>query len=100
MSDLNQLIRAYKESPSEELRKLMAVIIQRYEIFQNGPACCFWIGKLEDLNDEEFRKGYVEDDFRNYAEINDDLIIGCSRGCVNYRNYRKTYLEKLCKECV
>jgi hypothetical protein len=100
MSDLNQLIRAYKENPSEELRKLMAAIIERYEFFQSGPACCFWVGKLKDLSKRKFIEGYIKlDDFKNYAEVNDDFLVGCSRGCISYKCI-EIYSEKLCRECV
>ena len=101
MSDLNQLINAYKEGKKlEELREPMLTIIRKYVNNQIGPQCCFWIGKLEDLNDDNFKEGYIDYDFKNYARKSDDLIIGCSRGCLSIEDLGKIYFEKLCKGCI
>jgi len=104
--DLNYLIHIARERGLDEGEyELMVTLVKKYEVSPTGPMCCHSIGKLEDLTKRLSNNWWVRDreidlnNFRNYSEKSDDLVIFCSRGCMSYGKH-KAYSEKLCKECV
>jgi len=113
MSDLNQLIKAAKRGCSGEslavLREKAKLLSEKYEIMNseaNYSICCVYQGELRGilnrLGEIIGANEYVEiDEFRNYSRSPEEIVIGCSRGCMPVKELsRRSYLEELCKECV
>ena len=106
MSDLNQMMHKAKSGiPPENYRAIMTLLIARYETnkrnnVEGGPICCFYTSKSGAI------PSYARlDGFRNHAEWDHELVIGCSRGCIPIRrkgaaDVAKRYAEKLCRNCV
>lgn len=100
MADLNQMIKGVKSGWDLESHfELMLCCVTNYEkAVGNAPVCCFYTCEANEIDSE-----MVLDGFRNYAASQEELVIGCSRGCLPLEDVKRgkiQYRKKLCKGCV
>lgn len=106
MADLNQMTARLRTGLGLEIyQKIVLFLISEHENTGEGPICCFFLCKSKDIS-----KKVLSRSFKNYANSDEDLVIGCSRGCLPIRDttldapevlrLRKHYAKKLCRECV
>lgn len=94
MSDLYKMIKWAREGYVE--KGLMRGRIEVWERSHSGPVCCFFISKRNDVP-----KGYLNLPNYNLPGCPDDeMIIGCSRGCIPLSTSDSTYGPLLCAPCV
>lgn len=99
MSDLNQMTTRVKSGLDLQFcLELMLVCIHNYENGGEGPICCFYVCKRNEIPDE-----MILDNFTDNAGSSKALVVGCSKGCLPAAQIKqdvKFYRKILCKECV
>lgn len=96
MSDLYQMVKLAKSGDIERT-ELIRERVEALERQRRGPICCFFTSQKKDvLNDKHLDLS----DFMMPECSDDEVVIGCSRGCVPLSEARSTYSPKLCEPCV
>ncbi|MBI2548111.1 hypothetical protein HYW21_02055 [Candidatus Woesearchaeota archaeon] len=88
------------ENPVAEVIEMMRTQIEAWERQGIGPICCFFARQRRYVGADD-QKGYV--DLSDYLLPNcpdEEIVIGCSRGCVSLSNVGPIYGLRLCEPCV
>jgi hypothetical protein len=83
-------------------KRSLRPFLKWYAEARAGPICCFFVKSLREVVDDD-------DDYINMKTFDqngcgpDDLVIGCSRGCMAARDWNEnepTFKETFCKVCI
>lgn len=105
MSDLNQMTQRVKAGIDlEAYREQISFLINEFAtgVQKNdakGPICCFYVCEPWAIPQK-----LILDGFQNYAHLDTERVIGCSRGCLpvgeEITETMRRYADKLCNGCV
>lgn len=85
MSDLNLKLRSIKSGRPID-KDGIRLHIEMWESVGLGPICCFYTRTRQSVGSDD-QKGYVDlSDFNMSDGPPDEIVIGCSRGCVSIKN--------------